>query len=65
MKNYQSILAAAVGMGVALLTMNGTIQQYITFSGVLNEMGFALMGLMLSICGLVSLDYKKLMKGLL
>ena len=53
MKNYQSILTAAVGMGVALLTMNGTIQQYITFSGVLNEMGFALMGLMLSILSLI------------
>mgnify|MGYP003143822597 CR=1 FL=1 len=65
MKNYQSILTAAVGIGVALLTMNGTIQQYITFSGVLNEMGFAIMGLMICICGLISLDYKKLVKGLL
>jgi hypothetical protein len=65
MKNYQSILTAAVGIGVALLTINGTIQQYITFSGVLNEMAFAIMGLMLCICGLISLDYKKLVKGLL
>jgi len=65
MKNYQSILTAAVGIGVALLTINGTIQQYITFSGVLNEMGFAIMGLMICICGLISLDYKKLVKGLL
>jgi len=65
MKNYQAILTAAVGMGVALLTMNGTTQQYIKFSGVLNEMGFTFMGLMICICGLASLDYKKLMKGLL
>ena len=65
MKNYQSILTAAVGIGVALLTINGTIQQYITFSGVLNEIAFTIMGLMLCICGLISLDYKKLVKGLL
>jgi|TARA_R110001606_G_scaffold93078_1_gene206591 uncharacterized membrane protein YccC len=65
MKNYQSILTAAVGLGVALLTINGTIQQYITFSGVLNEIAFTIMGLMLCICGLISLDYKKLVKGLL
>ena len=65
MKNYQSILTVAVGLGVALLTINGTIQQYITFSGVLNEIAFTIMGLMLCICGLISLDYKKLVKGLL
>ena len=64
MKNYQSILTAAVGLGVALLTINGTIQQYITFSGV-NEIAFTIMGLVLCICGLISLDYKKLVKGLL
>tara|TARA_R110001592_G_scaffold301589_1_gene572964 strand:- start:7 stop:204 length:198 start_codon:yes stop_codon:yes gene_type:complete len=65
MKNYQSILTVAVGLGVALLTINGTIQQYITFSGVLNEIGFTFMGLMIAICGLLSVDYKKLVKGLL
>ena len=65
MKNYQSILTVAVGLGVALLTINGTIQQYITFSGVLNEIAFAIMGLMLCMGGLISVDYKKLVKGLL
>ena len=65
MKNYQAILLAAVGMGVALLTMNGTIQNHIHFSGVINEVIFAIIALMSSLCGLLSIDYKKLVKGLL
>jgi hypothetical protein len=65
MKNYQAILLAVVGIGVALLTMNGTIQNHIHFSGVLNEVLFTIIVLMGSLCGLLSIDYKKLVKGLL
>ncbi len=54
-----------VGIGISILTMNGTIQQYITFQGVANEMAFAVIGLMLGLMGLIGVDYKKLLKGLL
>ena len=56
---------AVVGIGISILTMNGTIQQYITFQGVANEMAFAVIGLMLGLMGLIGVDYKKLLKGLL
>ena len=65
MKNYQAILLAVVGIGVALLTMNGTIQNHIHFSDVINEVIFTIIALMSSLCGLLSIDYKKLVKGLL
>jgi hypothetical protein len=65
MKNYQAILLAVVGIGVALLTMNGTIQNHIHFSGVLNEMGFAFMSFMIGIIGLCSINYNKIYKALI
>jgi hypothetical protein len=65
MKNYQAILMAVVGIGIGILTMNGTIQNYIHFAGELNEMGFAVLGLMLGLLALSAIDYKKLLKGLL
>ena len=65
MKNYQAILMAVVGIGISILTMNGTIQNYIHFEGELNEMGFAVLGLMLGLLALSAIDYKKLLKGLL
>ena len=65
MKNYQAILMAIVGIGIGILTMNGTIQKYIHFAGELNEMGFAVLGLMLGLLSLAAVDYKKLLKGLL
>ena len=65
MKNYQAILITIVGVGITYLTMNGTIQNHIQFEGVANEIGFAVCGLMFGLGGLVSIDYKKLLKGLL
>ncbi len=65
MKNYQVILTTIVGFSICILTMKGTIQQYITFQGVANEMAFAVIGLMLGLMGLIGIDYKKLLKGLL
>jgi len=65
MKNYQAILMAVVGIGISILTMKGTIQQYITFQGVANEMALAVIGLMLGLMGLIGIDYKKLLNGLL
>ncbi len=65
MKNYQAIVTTIVGFSICILTMKGTIQQYITFQGVANEMAFAVIGLMLGLMGLIGIDYKKLLKGLL
>jgi len=65
MKNYQAILTAILGIGLAVLTMNGTIQQHIHFTDVLNEMAFAILGLVFGTMGLICVDYKKLMYGLL
>ena len=65
MKNYQAILTTIVGIAITYFTMNGTIQNHIHFEGVANEMGFAGCGLMFGFCGLVSIDYKKLLNGLL
>ena len=65
MKNYQAILMAIVGIGIGILTMNGTIQKYIHFAGELNEMAFAVLGLMLGLLALAAVDYKKLLNGLL
>ena len=65
MKNYQAILTTILGLGVSYLTMKGTIQNYIHFEGVANEIAFAVCGLMLGFMGLLSINYKKLLKGLL
>lgn len=65
MKNYQAILMAVVGIGISILTMNGTIQNHIHFEDVLNEMAFAVIGLMIGLLGLIAIDYTKLLKGLL
>tara|TARA_B100001564_G_C20228668_1_gene485078 strand:- start:123 stop:320 length:198 start_codon:yes stop_codon:yes gene_type:complete len=65
MKNYQAILITIVGLGFSYLTLTGTLQNLIKFEGVLNEIAFCLMGLMLGGMGLLSIDYKKLLKGLL
>jgi hypothetical protein len=64
MKNYQAILLSVAGLVIATNTMNGTLPNYITFSGVLNEMAFTLTAILLSMTGLLSIDYKKLIKSL-
>jgi hypothetical protein len=64
MKNYEAIFVAVGGFSGAINTMDGTVQQYIKFSGPLNELAFACIGVMLSMIGLLSIDYKKLIKSL-
>ena len=65
MKNYQAILMAVVGIGISILTMNGTIQNHIQFEDLLNEMALAVIGLMIGLLGFIAIDYTKLLKGLL
>jgi hypothetical protein len=65
MKNYQAIFVTVGGFSTVFNTMNGTVQQYIKFSGPLNELAFACIGVMLGIIGLASIDYKKIYKALI
>lgn len=64
MKNYQAILLVIVGFTFGVQTMNGVLQSYIHFAGIKNEMGFAFLSIMMGVCGLFAIDYKKLVKAL-
>ena len=64
MKNYQAILLVTVGFTLGVQTMNGVLQSYIHFAGVKNEMAVALAGILLGVCGLFAINYKKLIKAL-
>ena len=52
--NFKVLLGAIASFTIAYLTMVGTIQQIIPFSGELNEMGFCIlnvaMGVMCLMC---------------
>jgi len=65
MKNYQALLMTIIGFVITYGTMNGTIQNYISFAGVKNEMTLALLGMMVGIGGILSIDYKKILKALI
>ena len=65
MKNYQAILMTVGGIGLAVATMMGELQKVIPFAGVANEIGFAFIGMMLGVLGIMAIDYRKLIKGLL
>ena len=64
MKNYQAILLVVVGFTLSVQTMNGVLQSYIHFAGMKNEMAFAFVSMLIGICGLFAIDYKKLVKAL-
>ena len=65
MKNYQAILMTVGGIGLSVTTMMGELQKVIPFAGVANEIGFAFIGMMLGVLGIMAIDYRKLIKGLL
>ena len=56
---------AVGGIGLAVATMMGELQKVIPFAGVANEMGFAFIGMMMGVLGIVAIDYRKLIKALL
>ena len=47
--DFKYLVGAVGALGLAVLTMAGVVQQYIHFSGVDNEMGFALMAIFMSV----------------
>lgn len=61
MKNYQAILTTIVGFTSAIMTLNGSMSNYIKFNGVVNEIGFIIISVLLGIIGLMTIDYKKLL----
>lgn len=50
--DFKFLLLAIIGFSVAFMTVNETIDQYITFAGEKNAMAFFLMSAMLGIVGL-------------
>jgi hypothetical protein len=65
MKNYQAILLVIVGFTLGVQTMTGVLQSYIHFAGIKNEMAVSFVGILLGVCGLFSINYKKLIKALI
>jgi hypothetical protein len=65
MKNYQLILLSVFGLGLTYTTIYGITQKYVYFAGELNELFFTAVCFMLGVMGLIGIDYKKLVKGLL
>lgn len=47
--DFKYLVGAAVALSISYLTMAGIIQNYIHFSGIDNEMGFAFILLLLGI----------------
>ena len=64
MKNYQILLVSILSFGVAYSIMAGIAQQYVYFAGPDNEMGCFVISGSMGILSLMSVDYKKLIKGL-
>ena len=64
MKNYQAILTAVCSFYVFFGIMDGTIQKYIYFAGPLNEVGCAVIAGTMGVCGLIAIDYRKLLQSL-
>ena len=52
--NFTALIVAILGTGLFIGTMFGKIQQVINFADPLNEMGFALIGLIMGMMGLLS-----------
>jgi hypothetical protein len=52
--HFGYLTGAIAAFLIAFLTMTGTVQNYIHFAGVANEMGFCFMALMLSVTCLFS-----------
>ena len=52
--NPGMLVLSMVSFLVAYMTVSGTIQSYINFADVLNEVGFFVMALMLGLLGLLS-----------
>ena len=47
--NFKYLIGALGSLGVCYLTMAGIIQQHIHFAGVANEMGFAMLSLLMGV----------------
>jgi len=64
MKNYQAILTALFSFSIFFGIVSGTIQNYIYFVGLPNEIGFAIIAGTIGMFGVISIDFKKLLNGL-
>jgi hypothetical protein len=64
MKNYKGILIAIGSFAIFFSVMNGSILNYVSFDGTLNEIAVAVISLAMGFVGLILIDYKKLLIAL-
>lgn len=62
MKNYLAILIVLISYGIVWGMLNGTIQNYVHFTGELNEMGVTLLSWWMGTMTIFTIDYKKTKK---
>ena len=62
MKKFTGFIIAFIGFALMILTLKGATQQVVQFSGTLNELGFAVVSMWIGMLGLISVDYKNLLK---
>ena len=65
MKNYQAILIVLISYGIVWGMLNGTIQNYVHFTGELNEMAVTLLAGVMGTMTIFAIDYKKILKALI
>ena len=57
--NILNLIGAILALIVSIMTINGSILEWIQFADVLNEMAFAFTGIMLTIC-MAFLSFEKI-----
>jgi len=65
MKNYQALIITIVGLTSTIMTLTGSITNYIKFNGIANEIGFIMISILMMLIGLLMIDYKKIYKSLI
>jgi len=58
MKNLLYILAALAFMGIGVLTIMGEVQKVIPFADPLNEIGFAVITILMGMLTLLNIEFK-------
>lgn len=62
--NITWMLITLAGILTAYNMMTGSFQKYIAFQGILNEILFTFVFIMIAIIGLIMIDYNKIIRSL-
>lgn len=57
--NITPLLTIIIGITIAVLTIKGVTQEYIKFEDPINEIVFAVGGVLIAMIGLMSMEIKK------